>query len=86
MGKIISQSTDCVVLGESLPGGTTTALAVLRGFGLDCNVSSSMQNNPLDLKNKIVSDALKRKKSDPEITDITEINRGHAQQLKIRQS
>ena len=61
LGKIMSQNTDCLVIGESIPGGTTTALAVLRGFGLECNVSSSMQNNPLDLKNKIVSDALNGK-------------------------
>ena len=64
LGKVLSQNTDCLVIGESIPGGTTTALAVLRAFGLDCNVSSSMQNNPLDLKNKIVSDSLKRQKSD----------------------
>ena len=64
LGKIMSQNTDCLVIGECVPGGTTTALAVLRAFGLECNVSSSMQNNPLDLKNKVVSDALKRKKSD----------------------
>ena len=64
LGKVMSQNTDCLVIGESIPGGTTTALAVLRAFGLECNVSSSMQNNPLDLKNKIVSDALKRKEFD----------------------
>ena len=64
LGKIMSQNTDCLVIGECVPGGTTTALAVLRAFGLECNVSSSMQNNPLELKNKVVSDALKRKKSD----------------------
>ena len=64
LGKIMSRNTDCLVIGECIPGGTTTALTVLRAFGLECNVSSSMQNNPLDLKNKIVSDALKRKKSD----------------------
>jgi uncharacterized protein (TIGR00303 family) len=64
LGKIMSQNTDCLVIGECVPGGTTTALAVLRAFGLECNVSSSMQNNPLDLKNKVVSAALKRKKSD----------------------
>ena len=63
LGKIMSQNTDCLVIGECVPGGTTTALAVLRAFGLECNVSSSMQNNPLDLKNKVVSDALTRKKS-----------------------
>jgi len=72
LGKIMSQNTDCLVIGESLPGGTTTALAVLRAFGLKCNVSSSMQNNPLDLKNKVVSDALKRKKSDNELEIIAD--------------
>jgi len=66
LGKIMSQNTDCLVIGECVPGGTTTALAVLRAFGLECNVSSSMQNNPLELKNKVVSDALKRKNSDDE--------------------
>ena len=66
LGKIMSQNTDCLVIGECVPGGTTTALAVLRAFGLECNVSSSMQNNPLELKNKVVSAALKRKKSDDE--------------------
>ena len=69
LGKIKSQNTDCLVVGECVPGGTTTALAVLRASGLECNVRSSMQNNPLDLKNKIVSDALKRKESD-DILDI----------------
>ena len=81
LGKIMSQNTDCIVIGESLPGGTTTALAVLRGFGLNCNVSSSMQNNPLDLKNKIVSDALKRKKSDDPLEIIGNFN-WHLVQIK----
>ena len=66
LGKIMLQNTDCLVIGECVPGGTTTALAVLRAFGLECNVSSSMQNNPLELKNKVVSDALKRKSSNDE--------------------
>ena len=63
LGRIMSQNTDCLVIGECIPGGTTTALTVLRAFGLECNVSSSMQNNPLDLKNKIVLDALKRQEN-----------------------
>ena len=46
LGKIMSRNTDCLVIGECIPGGTTTALTVLRAFGLECNVSSSMQNNP----------------------------------------
>ena len=38
-GRIIARTmasmTDCLIIGESIPGGTTTALAVLRGLGID---------------------------------------------------
>ena len=34
LGRIMSQNTDCLVIGECIPGGTTTALTVLRAFGL----------------------------------------------------
>ena len=73
LGKIMAKDTDCLILGESIPGGTTTALAVLRAFGIDCSVSSSMQNNPLELKNKVVSDALKRNSSDDPIEKIANV-------------
>ena len=39
--------TDCLVIGESIPGGTTTALAVLKALGFDAKVSSSIPNNPM---------------------------------------
>jgi len=55
--------TDCLVIGESIPGGTTTAMAVLKGFDINANVSSSIPKNPLELKNKVVNDALKRSNS-----------------------
>ena len=42
IGKSISKATDCLVIGESIPGGTTTALATLRGLGIEASVSSSM--------------------------------------------
>ncbi len=60
IGKTISSFTNCLIIGESIPGGTTTALAVLKGLGLHARVSSSMPNNPLRLKNKIVDMALSR--------------------------
>lgn len=63
IGKSLGSSTDCLVIGESIPGGTTTALGVLRGFGLHASVSSSMPQNPVDLKNQIVETALKRLQS-----------------------
>jgi uncharacterized protein (TIGR00303 family) len=73
IGKSISKATDCLVIGESIPGGTTTALATLRGFGIDTSVSSSMPKNPIEIKNNVVSSALKRKKSDDAFEIIAEL-------------
>ena len=64
VGRNMASLTDCLVIGESIPGGTTTALAVLRAMGFDAKTSSSMPSNPVDLKDKIVSQALARVDSD----------------------
>ena len=64
VGRNLASLTDCLVIGESIPGGTTTALAVLRALGFDAKVSSSMPDNPVELKNQIVNSALKRIDSD----------------------
>ena len=63
VGRFLGASTDCLVIGESIPGGTTTALGVLEGLGIKANVSSSMPDNPIQLKNQIVKSALTRLKS-----------------------
>ena len=63
-GRSLASLTDCLIIGESIPGGTTTALAVLRGLGFDAKVSSSIPNNPVELKNQIVNYALERIDSD----------------------
>ena len=60
VGRTLSSMTDCLIIGESIPGGTTTALATLKGLGIKSKVSSSIPNNPVVLKNKIVDEALKR--------------------------
>ena len=41
------------VLAESIPGGTTTALLLLRALGYEGTVSSASPTNPLPLKEKI---------------------------------
>ncbi len=64
VGRNMASLTDCLIIGESIPGGTTTALAALRSLGFDAKVSSSMPDNPTELKNKIVDSALKRVDSD----------------------
>ena len=64
VGRSLASLSDCLVIGESIPGGTTTALAVLQALGFDAKVSSSMPDNPVELKNQIVNSALKRIDSD----------------------
>jgi uncharacterized protein (TIGR00303 family) len=62
LGRQLAKMSDLVVIGESIPGGTTTALAVLGALGIDAKfkVSSSMPENPHDLKNRVVASAAKR--------------------------
>ncbi len=64
VGRSLASLTDCLIIGESIPGGTTTALAVLRALGYDAKVSSSIPDNPVELKNEIVESAMKRINSD----------------------
>ena len=64
VGRSMASLTDCLIIGESVPGGTTTALAVLKALGYDAKVSSSIPNNPVELKNEIVTSALERIDSD----------------------
>ena len=49
-----------VMVGESIPGGTTTAMAVLRSLGYDALTSSASPENPLNLKMKILQDGFRR--------------------------
>ena len=63
VGRTLGSSADCLIIGESIPGGTTTALGVLKGLGIQALVSSSIPHNPTDLKNKTVQNALKRLQS-----------------------
>ncbi len=62
VGRELAKASDLIVVGESIPGGTTTALAVLSALGVDARfkVSSSMPENPHNLKNQVVASALQR--------------------------
>ncbi|MFQ6120234.1 MAG: nicotinate mononucleotide-dependent phosphoribosyltransferase CobT, partial [Methanosarcinales archaeon] len=61
LGKELAKTADYLVMGESIPGGTTTALAVLLALGIDAEgkVSSSMPNNPHNIKIDTVNKAMK---------------------------
>ena len=58
IGRTLASMTDCLVIGESIPGGTTTSLAVMKAFGIDAKVSSSMPENPVKLKKQITDSAI----------------------------
>jgi uncharacterized protein (TIGR00303 family) len=59
-GENLSKTVDYLVIGESIPGGTTTALSVLLAMGVDAKgkVSSSMPVNPHELKIRTVEAGL----------------------------
>jgi uncharacterized protein (TIGR00303 family) len=64
IGKFLSGYSDLLVLGECVPGGTTTALCVLRALGYEASVSSSFASNPLSIKEDICRVSLARIKKD----------------------
>jgi uncharacterized protein (TIGR00303 family) len=59
LGRKLSKFSDFVIIGESVPGGTTTAMGVMRALGYDGKVSSSFPENPLDIKNMVVSEGMR---------------------------
>jgi uncharacterized protein (TIGR00303 family) len=60
LGRFLSKYSDLLVLGECIPGGTTTALCVLRALGYKASVSSSFINNPVTIKEQICQMSLQR--------------------------
>ncbi|MBM4241188.1 MAG: TIGR00303 family protein [Euryarchaeota archaeon] len=61
IGKTLSKLTDHLIIGESTPAGTTTALGVLTAMGYDAQrkVSGSTPENPHTLKQSVVEEGLK---------------------------
>lgn len=60
-GGKIGKLVDTVIIGESIPGGTTTTLAFLLSLGYDAKykISSASAHNPHDLKIKVVEEGLR---------------------------
>ncbi len=60
LGKSLLGVADVVVLGESIPGGTTTALGIMVALGYSAwgMVSSAGPRNPHDLKRRVVEEGL----------------------------
>jgi len=61
VGENLAKIADYLVVGESIPGGTTTALGVMLAMGVDAGgkVSSSMPDNPHELKIETVKAGMK---------------------------
>lgn len=49
-----------LVIGESTPGGTTTAQAVLWALGYEARTSSASPNNPQELKERVIMEGFNR--------------------------
>ena len=60
-GQTYNPNSDYLILGESVPSGTTTALATALALGYDAKdkFSSSFKDVPNDIKNKTIKKALK---------------------------
>ena len=56
---------DEVLVAETVPGGTTTALGVLTALGEARGVSSSLPDNPIDRKREVVAEGLAASDLDP---------------------
>ncbi|CAC11226.1 conserved hypothetical protein [Thermoplasma acidophilum] len=61
LGKILDGNFKNIILGESFPGGTTTAYVVLRSLGIDSGTSSSMPVDPDNLKKKVAEESFRRR-------------------------
>jgi uncharacterized protein (TIGR00303 family) len=61
LGEQLAKASDYLVIGESIPGGTTTALGVLTTLGVNAEgkVSSTLPQNPHSLKSEVVKSGLK---------------------------
>ena len=60
VGAQLAKAVDYLVIGESIPGGTTTALGVLSALGVKAEgkVSSTLPQNPHSLKAEVVQAGL----------------------------
>jgi len=71
-GQKYTTNDDYIILGESVPSGTTTAKATALALGYDVEdkFSSSFKNVPNDIKQTTINDALKRVKKGDDVFNI----------------
>ncbi len=72
LGLMIGKRESVFLIGESIPGGTTTAMSIMEALGYRASkrVSSASPTNPHNLKIEIFTKALKRCGLQPPIEDV----------------
>lgn len=76
-GTNYENTSDYVILGESVPSGTTTANATAKALGYECDgyFASSFKNAPNNIKNSTIIEALKRvQKEDDVFTKLSSVS------------
>lgn len=70
-GQNYQTNDDYIILAESVPAGTTTALATSKALNYDCEelFSSSFKNNPNNIKKEVVKKALENIKNKNDFFD-----------------
>jgi len=77
LGEQLAKLGRVIVVGESIPAGTTTSLAVLVGLGYDAwnRVSSASPINPHGLKRRVVEEALRNAKLRSDMSPLELVSR-----------
>ncbi len=75
LGRLLGSYADLIVIGESMAGGTTTALSIMTALGFNAwgRVSSSSPKNPLSLKEEVVRKALSRLRSGLDVFAVNDL-------------
>ena len=73
IGKEISKLCDVLMIAESIPAGTTTAGAVLKALGKEPKVSSSMPENPVEIKMRVIEKAVERVDSEDPLEIVAKV-------------
>ncbi len=73
LGLTLARNMD-VIVGESMPGGTTTAMAIMEalGYSARCRVSSSSPVNPHELKVRVVEEGFRKANLKPPVNNVFE--------------
>jgi uncharacterized protein (TIGR00303 family) len=65
LGATLAREYGALVIAETVPGGTTTAMAILRALGCSLRVSSSSADDTLAIKRTVVDSSLRRSQLAP---------------------